>query len=305
MLFFGRRKIILVICILLTMAVTGWFWRHKESVPFVSQTLSTAAAPFEYTASQITFMGKTGISIIDQSVSKWSDLDNLRKENAGLKAEQLRYSEILAENIRMRNLLKFKQGYTKFNLLGASVIARDYGTWMNTLMIDRGTDSGIKTYMPVIVPQGVVGFVSEVYLKTARVQLVLDPRTTVGGIVQRPASRVASKVSGNSGKQGVLSFINIAKEADVIKGDRVVTSGYGGVYPKGLLIGTVENVSDDLEKVSLDADIRPAVDFGHLEEVFVITDSIQKSAPEDIDIKTPLRERPIDPNSQQVEGKDE
>jgi len=305
MLFFGRRKIILVICILLTMAVTGWFWRHKESVPFVSQTLSTAAAPFEYTASQITFMCKTGISIIDQSVSKWSDLDNLRKENAGLKAEQLRYSEILAENIRMRNLLKFKQGYTKFNLLGASVIARDYGTWMNTLMIDRGTDSGIKTYMPVIVSQGVVGFVSEVYLKTARVQLVLDPRTTVGGIVQRPTSRVASMVSGNSGKQGVLSFINIAKEADVIKGDRVVTSGYGGVYPKGLLIGTVENVSDDLEKVSLDADIRPAVDFGHLEEVFVITDSIQKSAPEDIDIKTPLRERPIDPNSQQVEGKDE
>ncbi len=305
MLFFGRRKIILVICILLTMAVTGWFWRHKESVPFASQTLSTAAAPFEYTASQITFMGKTGISIIDQSVSKWSDLDKLRKENAGLKAEQLRYSEILAENIRMRNLLKFKQGYTKFNLLGASVIARDYGTWMNTLMIDRGTDSGIKTYMPVIVPQGVVGFVSEVYLKTARVQLVLDPRTTVGGIVQRPTSRVASMVSGNSGKQGVLSFINIAKEADVIKGDRVVTSGYGGVYPKGLLIGTVENVSDDLEKVSLDADIRPAVDFGHLEEVFVITDSIQKSAPEDIDNKTPLRERPIDPNSQQVEGKDE
>lgn len=305
MLFFGRRKIILVICILLTMAVTGWFWRHKESVPFVSQTLSTAAAPFEYTASQITFMGKTGISIIDQSVSKWSDLDKLRKENAGLKAEQLRYSEILAENTRMRNLLKFKQGYTKFNLLGASVIARDYGTWMNTLMIDRGTDSGIKTYMPVIVPQGVVGFVSEVYLKTARVQLVLDPRTTVGGIVQRPASRVASMVSGNSGKQGVLSFINIAKEADVIKGDRVVTSGYGGVYPKGLLIGTVENVSDDLEKVSLDADIRPAVDFGHLEEVFVITDSIQKSAPEDIDIKTPLRERAIDPNSQQVEEKDE
>lgn len=305
MLFFGRRKIILVICILLTMAVTGWFWRHKESVPFASQTLSTAAAPFEYTASQITFMGKTGISIIDQSVSKWSDLDKLRKENAGLKAEQLRYSEILAENIRMRNLLKFKQGYTKFNLLGASVIARDYGTWMNTLMIDRGTDSGIKTYMPVIVPQGVVGFVSEVYLKTARVQLVLDPRTTVGGIVQRPTSRVASMVSGNSGKQGVLSFINIAKEADVIKGDRVVTSGYGGVYPKGLLIGTVENVSDDLEKVSLDAEIRPAVDFGHLEEVFVITDSIQKSAPEDIDIKTPLRERPIDPNSQQVEGKDE
>lgn len=305
MLFLGKRKIVLIILILFAMAVTGWFWKHKESVPFVSQTLSTAVAPFEYTASKITFTAKTGIDIIDQSISKWSDLEDLKKENAGLKAEQLRYSEILAENIRMKDLLRFKQGYTRFNLLGASVIARDYGTWMNTLMIDRGSDSGIKVYMPVIVPEGVVGFVSEVYLKTARVQLLLDPRTVVGGMVQRPASRVVSMVSGNSGKQGVLSFINISREADVIKGDVVITSGYGGVYPKGLAIGTVEKVSDDLEKVSLDADIKPAVDFSHLEEVFVITDFIQKSVPQDIQNKVQLRERPVEPNSRQVEGKNE
>ncbi len=305
MLFLGKRKIVLIILILFAMAVTGWFWKHKESVPFVSQTLSTAVAPFEYTASKITFTAKTGIDIIDQSISKWSDLEDLKKENAGLKAEQLRYSEILAENIRMKNLLRFKQGYTRFNLLGASVIARDYGTWMNTLMIDRGSDSGIKVYMPVIVPEGVVGFVSEVYLKTARVQLLLDPRTVVGGMVQRPASRVVSMVSGNSGKQGVLSFINISREADVIKGDVVITSGYGGVYPKGLAVGTVEKVSDDLEKVSLDADIKPAVDFSHLEEVFVITDFIQKSVPQDIQNKVQLRERPVEPNSRQVEGKNE
>ena len=305
MLFLGKRKIVLIILILFAMAVTGWFWKHKESVPFVSQTLSTAVAPFEYTASKITFTAKTGIDIIDQSISKWSDLEDLKKENAGLKAEQLRYSEILAENIRMKDLLRFKQGYTRFNLLGASVIARDYGTWMNTLMIDRGSDSGIKVYMPVIVPEGVVGFVSEVYLKTARVQLLLDPRTVVGGMVQRPASRVVSMVSGNSGKQGVLSFINISREADVIKGDVVITSGYGGVYPKGFAVGTVEKVSDDLEKVSLDADIKPAVDFSHLEEVFVITDFIQKSVPQDIQNKVQLRERPVEPNSRQVEGKNE
>lgn len=305
MLFLGKRKIVLIILILFAMAVTGWFWEHKESVPFVSQTLSTAVAPFEYTASKITFTAKTGIDIIDQSISKWSDLEDLKKENAGLKAEQLRYSEILAENIRMKDLLRFKQGYTRFNLLGASVIARDYGTWMNTLMIDRGSDSGIKVYMPVIVPEGVVGFVSEVYLKTARVQLLLDTRTVVGGMVQRPASRVVSMVSGNSGKQGVLSFINISREADVIKGDVVITSGYGGVYPKGLAVGTVEKVSDDLEKVSLDADIKPAVDFSHLEEVFVITDFIQKSVPQDIQNKAQLRERPVEPNSRQVEGKNE
>ena len=158
--------------------------------------------------------------------------------------------------------------------------------------------------MPVIVPQGVVGFVSETYLNTSRVQLLLDPRTVLGGIVQRPASRVASMVSGNAGKQGLLSFMNIAREADVIKGDVVITSGYGGVYPKGLVIGTVERVSDDTDQVALDADIKPAVDFSHLEEIFVITDSIQRSLPEEID-NIPTRERPVNPNSQQVEAKNE
>ena len=106
-------------------------------------------------------------------------------------------------------------------------------------MIDRGEDSGIKKYMPVIVPQGLVGFVSEVYANSARVQLLTDPRTSVGAIVQRPASRVASLVTGSGNFPGQLLFVNIPKEADVVKGDMLVTSGYGGVYPHGLLIGTV------------------------------------------------------------------
>ena len=99
MLFFGKRKIILTILVLAMMALAGWFWKHKESVPFISQTLSTASAPFEYSTSRIALFGKTGIGIIDQSVSKWNELDDLRKENAGLRAEQSRYSEILAYSI--------------------------------------------------------------------------------------------------------------------------------------------------------------------------------------------------------------
>lgn len=150
---FGKRKILLTIFIFILMALGGWFWRHRESVPFVSQPLSTAAAPFQYSMSHTATWGKIGIKIMDQSFSNWSDLERLKRENESLKAEQSRYSGILAENIRLRHLLKFREGYTQFNLLGASVIGRDYGTWTNTMVIDCGVNQGLKKYMPVIVPE--------------------------------------------------------------------------------------------------------------------------------------------------------
>ena len=129
-------------------------------------------------------------------------------------------------------------------------------------------------------------------------------RIPPGGIVQRPASRVVSMVSGNSGNPGKLAFINLPREADVIKGDTIVTSGYGGVYPKGLVIGTVENVDVDAVGGTQVAHITPAADFSHMEEVFVIIDHIQKTAPESILVKPPKKEPPMNPNKHQAGEKE-
>lgn len=303
MIFFGKKKIASIIVLFAFMGACGWFWRHREYIPFVSQPLSVGAAPFEYGVSRAAWFGENSIGMVQQIFTNWKDLEELKRENESLKAEQNRYSEVLAENIRLRNLLKFKQGYTSYNMVGASVIERDYGGWTHTMVIDRGEDSGIKKYMPVIIPSGLVGFVSEVYMNSSRVQLLLDPRTTVGGIVQRPASRVVFMVSGNSGNPGLLSFMSLPKESDVIKGDIIVTSGYGGVYPKGLVIGTVEQVDVDSEGGTQSAEIRPAADFAHMEEVFIITDHIQKTSPDSITVKPPKIEPPMNPNKQQAGDK--
>lgn len=303
MIFFGKKKIASIIVLFAFMGACGWFWRHREYIPFVSQPLSVGAAPFEYGVSRAAWFGENSIGMVQQIFTNWKDLEELKRENESLKAEQNRYSEVLAENIRLRNLLKFKQGYTSYNMVGASVIERDYGGWTHTMVIDRGEDSGMKKYMPVIIPSGLVGFVSEVYMNSSRVQLLLDPRTTVGGIVQRPASRVVSMVSGNSGNPGLLSFMSLPKESDVIKGDIIVTSGYGGVYPKGLVIGTVEQVDVDSEGGTQSAEIRPAADFAHMEEVFIITDHIQKTSPDSITVKPPKIEPPMNPNKQQAGDK--
>lgn len=282
------------------MGLCGWFWRHRESIPFVSQPLSIAAAPFQYGVSRASFTLRTGIEMIDQVLGNWEELEELRRENGALRAEQTAYSEILAENMRLRALAGFKQGYTQFVLLGARVISRDTGTWTNTVTIDRGTDSGLARYMPVIVPEGLVGFVSEVYLTSARVQLVTDPRTYVGALVQRPASRVASMANGNGNRTNGITFDNLPREADVLRGDVLITSGYGGVYPHGLLLGYVTEVTDDTASTAREAYAVPAADLSHLEDVFIIMSSIEKTAPEAVDTSVPKMEPPMNPNEQQA-----
>ena len=89
----------------------------------------------------------------------------------------------------------------------------------------------------------------------------------------------------------------------MIKGDTIVSSGYGGVYPKGVVIGTVEQVNVDAEGGTQSALVKPAADFSHLEEVFVITDHIQKASPESITVKPPKIEPPMNPNKQQAGDK--
>lgn len=304
MFFFGKRKIITAVCFFVFMAVCGWFWRNRETVSFVSQPLSTAEAPFQYGTSQISLLARYGGATIGQIINHWKEVDTLRHENANLKAEQAAYSEILAENIRLKGMLNFKQTYTQYSMLGAKVIAKDYNSWTNTITIDRGSSDGVNKYMPVIVPQGVVGFVSSVSRYTSQVQLLVDPRTAIGGIVQRPESRVASILKGDGNNSDFLVFGNIPKEADVIKGDNIVTSGYGGVYPKGLLIGTVSQVSADGSGVSLAALVKPAVDFTKVEEVFIITNSVQKVNPGDINNQIPIKEPAMNPNEQQASDGD-
>jgi rod shape-determining protein MreC len=153
------------------------------------------------------------------------------------------------------------------------VVGRDPGTWTSTIIINRGTADGIAKDMPVVTPQGLVGSVVSVYGNVAKVNLILDPRSAVGALVQRPESRVAAIVEGNSATPLTPKMVNIARDADVIKGDKIITSGFGGIYPKGLLIGEVVDLVNEEGGLLKYAVLNPAVDFGRLEEVSVIVRS--------------------------------
>ncbi len=262
---------VLVCTIVLTLF--GYAWKTRPAVPYVTRPLANVTAPFAYGAAATLSGMKTGITVIDAALMKAEEVETLKMELAEAKSNTVTYNEVVAENIRLRQMLRYKETHPQFDVRAAKIVTRDFGNGIFTFTLDVGLKDGIQTMMPVVAPSGVVGFVSDVGEHYARVQTMLDMRTAIGAIVQRPESRVASVVKGNSSNPQSPYMMDVPKDADILVNDTLVTSGLGGLYPKGILIGYVESIEGNQEGYVNRVVVKPAVDFYTLEEVFVITES--------------------------------
>ena len=156
---FGKRSVVFVLILFIVIALVGWAWRQRDSLPFITKPLMTIMSPFEYGASRVMDSLTSSIHIVDISLKNRIEWESLEKENADLKSRTVDYDEVVAENDRLRALLNFKSSHNQYQLLAGSVISRDYGTWTNTMIIDVGSGEGVEKDMPVITPSGVVGFI--------------------------------------------------------------------------------------------------------------------------------------------------
>jgi rod shape-determining protein MreC len=139
-----------------------------------------------------------------------------------------------------------------------------------SIRINIGLQDGVRPNMPLVTPNGLVGHVTEVFSSTSKVKLLVDSTSAAAAMVQRPQSRAVGIIEGLTAPTTGLRLKNLTRDADIIKGDKVMTSGFGGIYPKGLLIGEVADVADDDGGLLKHAIIKPAVDYDRLEEVFVV-----------------------------------
>ena len=191
----------------------------------------------------------------------------LREENEHLRVQALQAGETREENVRLRRLLVLRDRLPLATVSG-EVIGREAGGWVRSLTVNRGRGDGIAQQTPVIVPDGLVGRVVQVHRAAAVVQLLNDPASTVGAVVQR--TRTAGLVEGDAG--GTVRFKFMARDgASVTLGDLVVTSGLGTTFPKGLPVGRVVKVEDKGSALFHFAVLAPAVDFSRVEEVLLVT----------------------------------
>ena len=191
----------------------------------------------------------------------------LRAEMSRLRGELTRYREAALENERLRRLLDMQETIAPRSV-GASVLTANLSGQTRMIVIDHGTDEGVRPDLPAVAWGGAVGRVVFAGRHYAKVRLLSDPNAGAAGIVQR--TRVQGMVVGRG--SGPLAMIYLPAYADVVPGDRVVTSGLGGVFPRGYGIGVVTRV-DDPTGVSKTAWIEPEVDYGAIEEVLVLLDA--------------------------------
>ena len=238
-----------------------------------SQAVSLVLAPFQQVVSWVGSQVNYVTSNIWEIATEHQQNKMLRSEVEQLRAQNLQASEFAAENERLRALLGYKQSATQFDLVAARVIGREAATWSSMIVIDRGTSDGVRENMAVVTEKGLVGHVMEAGLKSSKVQLIMDPRSSVGTLVQRPESRVTGIVEGDMNDPTMPRMVNIPKTADVQEGDVIVTSGFGGVYPKGIVIGKVTAVKNESGGLLKYGVIETSVNFQKLEDVAVIVQS--------------------------------
>lgn len=242
-------------------------------VPAAGKTIMFFLSPFQKSFSWI----GGGVSDFTGSVEEMQTMQEentqLRAEVEKLRAENLNASEALSENQRLRALLGYKQNATQFDLVAASIVGRDSVTWSSVVMINRGTLDGVADNMAVVTEMGLVGHVVEAGLNTSKVQLILDPRSSVGTLIQRPESRVAGIVEGDINNPNAPKMVNIPKDADVKVDDMIVTSGFGGVYPKGIVVGKIKEMHNDEGGLLKHGIVATTVNFEKLEDVAVIVNS--------------------------------
>jgi rod shape-determining protein MreC len=217
--------------------------------------------PFQVTVQHITRISNV-----------FAENKELREELAACTVRLSVIEEQAAENDRLRSMLGFGQDFS-YHLLPARVIAREPSQLYRSLVINAGRNQGIERYMPVVTNDGVAGKVVQALPHISLVQILKDPSSRISATVKR--SRFVGILETPNGHD---FFIQYRTHADVVPGDTILTSGLGGIYPRGLTVGTVTRIENNNDPLFKKTHVKPCVDFEHLEEAFVIRLSPQWSA---------------------------
>ena len=196
-------------------------------------------------------------------------IDALRRENQQLKSQAVQSIAIARENSQLRAMFNW-QKQSPWNLKLANVVMRDPANWWRTVQIDLGSRDGLRENLPVITATGLVGRVSSVSLTRAQVILVGDPNCRVSALVENPARDMGVLLAGGTLDTSLVELTYLASSANLKPGQNVITSGLGGIFPKGIPIGQIVDSRSVEYGLYTDARVKLNANLGSLEQVWVL-----------------------------------
>lgn len=199
-------------------------------------------------------------------VSTAEENQRLKKELAEIRGKLNYCDEAIIATSRLRRLLDFTEEI-RHPMISAQVVGRDPSPWSKTIIVDKGMRHGVRQGLPVVVPEGIVGVVTDASGRFSKILLLIDPNSAVDGLVQTTRSRGIVKGTG----ENHCEFDYVLRKDTVDIGDVVVSSGLDGVFPKGLRVGRISEVMRMDAGIFQKVTLTPDVDFDVIEEVFIIS----------------------------------
>jgi rod shape-determining protein MreC len=261
------NPVLLVLLVVASLLLTTAYFREGDGGILHAARQATISA----TAPLVT--AGTAIASPFRAVGEWAEglgasreeIEALREQNEELRDRLAELEEARMENERLRALVDFVEE-SDFDVVGAGVIGLPTNSWDASILIDRGSDAGIEEGMPVIAAQGLVGQVVEASERAAKIRLITDQRSGTAVIIQ--STRAPGVARGTL--EGVLQVDYVDEEQAPEPGDVVLTSGMGGVFPKGIVVGDVTEVEQERHRLFPTITVESRVPVTEIEEVLVI-----------------------------------
>lgn len=265
-----RKLVIATIIVAILLTVIG-LTRNRPELSTLEKFVLDITAPIQRGWTEVSNTFAKGWQGIAEIRHLKAERDQLAKTVRDLRRENRQYKEDVLENARLKSLLDF-QNQIPYQTESARVIGRSVNNWFSLLIVDKGALDGIRKGMTVVGNNGLIGQITTVSNHTAQVLLILDQNSAASGLIQesRENGIVEGSVTGN------LVMQRLPRDAKVKAGDHVLSSGLGGIFPKGIYIGRVAKVESGNYDISKKAIVIPAENFNALEEVLIITNNVPR-----------------------------
>jgi rod shape-determining protein MreC len=270
--FLNKRLIVLLVSIIVLVALIGFSLRERSKLSWPEQFVKDTSGWFQSLVSK-------PAHLVAGFFGNLQDLQNTYQENKELKARidnlvslESQVQGLKKDNKELRDTLGEKKTLRDFKPLPATVIGRNPDRWHEMIIIDKGKINGIKQNMAVVTAKGLIGKVKSVNQFSSTVQLLsaMDPKNRISVTIQGPAN-VFGFVQGYDDKKKLLLVKSIPSGTKIEKGQIVITSGKGGVFPEGQMVGKVVGVKPDQYGLNQTALVKPGADFYDINNVIVIT----------------------------------
>ena len=267
--FFENNKKLFIILATIFCLAAALFTVNRVKPTFIENTFGFIITPVQKfnTSAVAWFRDKAdyfnGISELQD------ENEELKRELEETKIELNRLEMVQQENDSLTGLLDVRSRYSQYTMVAANIIAKDTGNWYDAFTIDKGSKDGLAKDMVVLTGEGLVGRIRQCGYNYAIVTSIIDDTDAISAKSLRTDD--LGYISGDLSNKGMCKMEYIDNTAEITEGDEVITSNLSEIFPPGITIGYIQEVSSDSSALTKQAAVKPAVDFKHLDSVMVIT----------------------------------